>query len=92
MTETNAQQAYSKFHETIKELYKTCFPSRKIKKKQYYYNKPWLTAALKESIRMKNKLFVNKNKGDNIQQTNVYYKIYRNKRNHLMQTTERKHN
>ena len=90
MTETNAQQAYSKFHETITELYKTCFPFRKMKK-QYHYNKPWLTAALKESIKMKNKLFVNKNKGDNIQQKNVYYKIYRNKLNHLMRTTERKH-
>ena len=88
MTETNVQQAYSKFHETITELYKTCFPFRK---KQYYYNKPWLTAALKESIKMKNKLFVNKNKGDNIQQKSVYCKIYRNKLNHMMRTAERKH-
>ena len=39
MTETNAQQAYSKFHETITELYTTYFLFRNMKK-QYYYNKP----------------------------------------------------
>ena len=47
--------------------------------------------STKKSIKMKNKLFVNTNKGDDIQQKNVYYKIYRNKLNHLMRTAERNH-
>ena len=63
------------------------FPFSKGEKKNYY-NKPWLTAALKESIELKNKSFANKNKGenksfanknkgDNIQQKHVYHEIYR---------------
>ena len=52
LTETDTQSAYSKFYEVISTKYNVCFPYRKISKK-YYKNKPWLSTALKESIKIK---------------------------------------
>ena len=33
-------------------------------RKKYFNNKPWLTPALKDSIKNKNKLYVNRYKGN----------------------------
>ena len=55
LNETNTQSAYSKFHEVISTKDNACFPYRRISKK-YYKFKPWLSAALKESIEIKDKL------------------------------------
>ena len=52
--EADTQSAYNKFHEVISTKYHACFPYRKIPK-MYYKNKPWLSTALKESIKI-NKL------------------------------------
>ena len=59
----NAQEAYSAFHEIITEKYNLCFPTRKCKKR-YYNKKPWLTSALKQSIKAKIKWYISRNKGD----------------------------
>ena len=48
----DAQQAYSAFHKLLAEKYVLCFPFNKIAKR-YYHNKQWLTAGLKESIKIK---------------------------------------
>ena len=53
----NAQAAYTSFQLNISKVYNSCFPLRPMRK-QYFNNKPWLTTALKESIKMKNKLYV----------------------------------
>ena len=50
----DAHQAYSAFHKLLAEKYASCFPFKKIAKR-YYHNKPWLTAGLKESIKIKKK-------------------------------------
>ena len=83
----DAQQAYSAFHKLLAEKYVSCFPFKKIAKR-YYHNKPWLTAGLKESIKIKNKLYVTRLQGGN---TEEQYRIYRNKLNHVMRTAERNH-
>ena len=57
----------------------------------YHDNKPWLTASLKESIRVKNKLYKNRNKGSNHEEPLAHYKRYRNKLNHILRVAERKH-
>ena len=58
--------------------------------KKYYRNKPWLSTALKESIKRKNQLHAHSKKcGDPVLQ--CYYKKYRNKLNQLIKTDERKH-
>ena len=64
LNETDTQSAYCKFHEVISTKYNACFPYRKISKK-YYNNKPWLSTALKEAIKIKIKLYMkSKKSGD----------------------------
>ena len=57
LDENDPQSAYSKFHELVSSKYNVCFPYRKFTKR-YHMSKPWLSAALKQSIKEKNKLFV----------------------------------
>ena len=69
------------------------FPTN-IVKKQYFYNKPWLTSALKQAIKNKNKLYTTRNKGstpESILQNQAFYKKYRNKLHHLLNAAERKY-
>ena len=87
---SDAQVAYSSFHKLISDKYNKCFPIRKINKK-YFNNKPWLTTALKESIKTKNKLYIDRYKGTNCNEKCKIYKAYRNKLNHLLRSAERKH-
>ena len=55
--ENDAQSAYNKFNETVSCKYNVCFPYRKLTKR-YHMNKPWLSAALTQSIKEKNKLHI----------------------------------
>ena len=48
----DAQTAYTTFHNLLIEKYNSSFPL-KIFKKAYYTKKPWLTAALRESTKIK---------------------------------------
>ena len=89
LTETDTQSAYSKFHEVISTQFNACFPYHKISKK-YSKNKPWLSTALKESIKIKNKLYV-KSKRSSGSGNVSFYKKYRNKLNQLIRSAERKH-
>ena len=61
------------------------------KKKPYFDRKPWLTPALKESIKVKNKLYINRNKGVNMNEQRSKYKTYRNRLNYLIRTAERQY-
>ena len=73
----DTQAEYSEFHRILSEKYNKCFPYRKLSK-LYDNNKPWLINALKESIKTKNKSFVNRNKGYDTEERNACYKAYRN--------------
>ena len=90
LTMSDAQVAYSSFHQIISEKYNKCFPIRKINKR-YFNNKPWLTPVLKESIKTKNKLYIYRFKGIDHDKKCEKYKTYRNKSNHLLRSAERKH-
>ena len=46
---------------------------------------------ISESIKTKNKLFVNPNKGSNTEERNACYKAYRNRLHHLLRMTERQY-
>ena len=59
--------------------------------KPYYNNKPWLTNAMKESIKMKNKLYIIRNKSNAPDGSNERYRMYRNKLNHILRSAERKY-
>ena len=54
---SSVQAAYSSFHEVLSEVYNSCFPLIKVKKR-YHNRKPWLTDGLNNSISLKNKLYV----------------------------------
>ena len=86
----DTQTAYSMFHNLLVEKFNSCFPLKSIKK-AYYTKKPWLTAALRESIKVKNKLYVNRHKGNNPDERCAQYKIYRNKLHYLLRAAERRH-
>ena len=86
----DAQCAYSTFHKMLSSIYNKCFPFRKYDK-PYYNKKPWLTLALKESIKTKNKLYVTSTKGRNKEEKSTQYKLYRNKLHHLLRSAERKY-
>ena len=90
LTPNDHQMAYSEFHKIISLNHNKSFPYRKFTK-NYHNNKPWLTASLKESIRLKNKLYQNRNKGSNHDERLAHYKRYRNKLNHILRAAQRKH-
>ena len=49
--------AFEKFHVKLKLAYDRAFPNRKMIK-TYHTRKPWLTEALKNSIKIKNKMYI----------------------------------
>ena len=59
----DAQLAYTTFHATISEKYNKCFPLRNFSSNLHTNKNPWLTPALKESIKMKHKLYIKRNGG-----------------------------
>ena len=54
---SDTQCAYDLFHDHLLELYNKYFPKTRTKNK-YNNRKPWLSEALKNSIRHKNKLYL----------------------------------
>ena len=79
-----------KVHGISDNVYDKCFPYKKFDK-PYYNKKPWLTLALKESIKTKNKLYVTSTKGRNKKEKSAQYKLYRNRLHHLLRSAERKY-
>ena len=57
----------------------------------YHDRKPWLTVGLRESIKIKNKLYIGTKRGQNKEEKHIFYKQYRNKLNHLLRSAERKY-
>ena len=60
------------YNQMLTSIYNKCFPFRKYDK-PYYNKKPWLTLALKESIKTKNKLYVSSTKGRNKEEKSTQY-------------------
>ena len=72
----NPQEAYSTFSNIIKKHYAMCFP--KITVNGTYRNRlPWLTHALRQSIRQKNKLYKLSTKKP-VLANKLTYRTYRN--------------
>ena len=84
------QSAYTQFHNVIFQTYDKCFPYKRYKS-GYATKKPWITTAIRESIKTKNKLYINRNKGSNPVLQWQNYRMYPNKLNHLIRKAERKY-
>ena len=88
LNDTDTQSAYSKFHEVISTKYNACFLICKISEK-YYKNITWLSSALKESMKNKNKLYRKSKKSGDSEKVSFYEK-YRNKLSQFIRSAERK--
>ena len=85
----NTQESFDIFHNKLIEIHDKCFPKIKIKKK-YSNRKPWLTETLKNSIKMKNKLYHTSKKVQCVR-TESNYKRYKNTLNHVLKMAEKKY-
>ena len=84
------QNACTKFHNVTSKTYDKCFPYKRYKS-GYATKKPWITTAIRESIKTKNKLYIDRNKGSNPELQWQNYKMYCNKLNRLIHKAERKY-
>ena len=81
------QLAFSIFHTRFSLLYNRYFPLKKVKL-GYKTNKPWLTKAMKNSIRTKNKLYIRYLKHPSFLNEQSYLR-YKSKLNYLLRKLER---
>ena len=88
-SETDMQNAFSLLHSKLIGLYHKHFPEQKI---TYKYNnrKLWLSQALKEWIKNKDKLHLKYNWIKSVA-NEIKYKTYRNKLNRILKFAERKY-
>ena len=84
----NCQVAYTLFYEIFRKYYDEGFPVVKLEINAYRNRKPWLTYCLKESIKIKNKLFLRSKKIPTPEKIQ-FHKQYRNKLNSLLRKCER---
>jgi hypothetical protein len=89
MNNSDPNEAFSLFHDTIMTIYNKCFPIRKIKI-GYKTKLVWLSEDLKKMIKVKNKLFFKFKKYPSIENENLY-KHYRNRLNKLLKNAEREY-
>ena len=86
---TDTQEAFTKFHSVQTTVYTKHFPKITVLSK-YNDRKPWLSQGLKNSIKIKKKLYVRYIEM-NTAQHEMQYKYYRNKLNHILRIAARKH-
>ena len=85
----DTQMSYSKFHEELREVYDACFPLNTFKQ-GYNTRKPWLTEAMKEQIKIKNRLYKMWKKSGKSDLESIY-KRFRNKLNRFLKAAEKEH-
>ena len=86
---SDTQKAFDQFHNHFMALYNRCFPRTRVRKK-YNNRKPWLSEALKNSIRYKNKLYQKYKKIKSAFNEDTY-KAYKSKLQNLMKVAEKKY-
>ena len=74
---TSTEIAFMAFHKKLIDLLTKYFPKVKVKKK-YHYRKPWLSEALRTSIKHKNKLYHRYTKINSVK-SEILYKSYKTK-------------
>lgn len=85
----DCSEAFSLFYKKFRDIYNTCFPI-KLSRSRYCNRKPWLTSALKQSIKIKNKLYVNSKKHPS--EYNIRkYKMYKKRLQLVLSEAERNH-
>ena len=86
---SSTNDSFNCFHSILKKLHEKHFPKIKIKIR-YRNNKPWLTDDLRESIKVKNKLYcLSKRIPCTINEEN--YRIFKNRLQHRIRSEEKKY-
>ena len=83
----DCQEAFTKFHNEFSKCYEEAFPIVTMKI-GYKHRKPWLTSAMKESIKIKNKLYRLQLKRSSKENINNY-KLYKRNLQKLIRQAER---
>ena len=85
----NGSETFNMFYDKFSSIYNDSFPLKLVTTK-YDSRKPWLSTGLKNSIKVKNKLYVKQQKSPTV--CNItQYKKYKNHLNKLMRLCERQH-
>ena len=84
----NCQEAFTRFYNNFRSMFDRSFPYVCKKRSTYHSRKFWLSNGIKNSIKIKNKLYV-KYKRNNSEQTHQEYKTYRNKLNSMIRLVEK---
>jgi hypothetical protein len=84
---SDCQSAFSYFHANIIAMFNECFPI-KVNKSVYSVRKKWLSYGLKNSIKLKNKLYL-RYKRSPTTDNHLKYKVYKNKLTSLIRTAEK---
>ena len=84
----DVKRCYTEFSDAICKIYCDSFPLKNICKREK--NKPWLSDALKQCIRIKNKLYVKYRKKP-ILHNEIKYKVYRNTLKKVLIQAEKQH-
>ena len=83
----STNDSFNSFHSILKKLHDKHFPKTKIKIR-YKNNKPWLSDDLKESIKLKNKLYCISKKVPSVYNEENYRK-FKNRLQHRMRAEEK---
>ena len=84
---TECQTYFSKFYTLFKTIYDRSFPFTRVKTR-YRYRLPWLTEGLKNSIKVKNKLYQTSVKHPTSYNFSKY-KYYKNKLSSILKKEEK---
>jgi hypothetical protein len=88
---TNTNDMFDSFHKTVTEIVDAHIPIKQMSKRQLKcQSKPWITPAIKTSIKKKNDLYKTFLKTKS-QYYHLKFKTYRNKINHLLKISKRKY-
>ena len=80
--------AYESFLNKYRDIYNSCFPLKRVRKRKCTLSKPWLSKGLLKSIRRKNRLYKRYlNTPNDVNQAS--YKKYKNKLNHSLRIAKR---
>ena len=89
LSSNDTQRAFTSFHDTIMQIYNECFPFSR-SHSVYKSRKPWLSDALRKSIKEKNRLYrYSRNFPDSLAVKK--YKEYKNRLTVLLRIAEKDH-
>ena len=83
----DTQSSFKLFHSMLISLHDKCFPNMR---RKYSNGKPWLSDAIRNSIRNKNKLYHEYKKIPSVR-NEIIYKTFRNKLNRVLKFSEKKY-